>query len=57
MARPGICSHGYVWWGAQKLRSLAEEGSRVLKYGEAAEVTAYGMTQEAVSGLLPNFPV
>ena len=43
--------------GAQKLRSLAEEGSGGLKYSEAAEVTEYGMIQEAISGLSPNFLV
>lgn len=40
--------------GTQKLSSLAEEGSGGLKYSEAAEVTKYGVTQEAVSRLLPK---
>lgn len=56
----GKTRHLQTWagaGGAQKLSSLAEEGSGGLKYSEAAEVTKYEMIQEAISGLLPNILV
>lgn len=44
----GKTRHLQTWagaGGAQKLSSLAEEGSGGLKYSEAAEVTKYEMIQ------------